>query len=300
MLYICCNWAVANTKLKAAKRDSDNAEALEGLDTLANMAILGEGEVLSTSAQVTTKHPRHRPGCSCIVCIQPPSGKGPKHKQSCTCNVCLTVKRRFRTLMMRRERKQSGKEAETTRKKQQQQQQQPSPNEKSGDEDPLPCSDVADNSKQVDLVEQKEPPVPEKSAEVDPIPLSDAGNTSLKEQKLVDDGGVDDSSVKPSTSPFKGQFDLNIQPEREDELSPHSDSNNIMKMLQDATAKYLRQQGLSGTAGVETLGNQTESNGVGSGDKLSNGVCLDSSNQTAENHTAALSVQASAFTSNAG
>lgn len=80
----------------------------DGLDTLANLAILGESESISGSSvagadlPTTTRHPRHRPGCSCIVCIQPPSGKGPKHKQSCTCNVCNTVRRRFRTLMMRR------------------------------------------------------------------------------------------------------------------------------------------------------------------------------------------------------
>lgn len=59
----------------------------------------------------TTKHPRHRPGCSCIVCIQPPSGKG-KHKPTCTCNVCMTVKRRFNTLMMRKKKRQSEREAE--------------------------------------------------------------------------------------------------------------------------------------------------------------------------------------------
>lgn len=90
-------------KMKAAKLEPDNVDALDGLDTLANLAILGEGEASQAPGQATTKHPRHRPGCSCIVCIQPPSGKGPKHKQTCTCNVCLTVKRRFRTLMLRRE-----------------------------------------------------------------------------------------------------------------------------------------------------------------------------------------------------
>ncbi|KAK4481263.1 hypothetical protein RD792_012147 [Penstemon davidsonii] len=64
-----------------------------------------------SSTATTTKHPRHRPGCSCIVCIQPPSGKG-KHKPTCTCNVCMTVKRRFKTLMMRKKKRQSEREAE--------------------------------------------------------------------------------------------------------------------------------------------------------------------------------------------
>ncbi|KAL7136063.1 hypothetical protein ABFS83_10G004000 [Erythranthe nasuta] len=65
----------------------------------------------TSSIATTTKHPRHRPGCSCIVCIQPPSGKG-KHKPTCTCNVCMTVKRRFKTLMMRKKKRQSDREAE--------------------------------------------------------------------------------------------------------------------------------------------------------------------------------------------
>ncbi|VFQ69634.1 unnamed protein product [Cuscuta campestris] len=64
-----------------------------------------------SSIAKTTKHPRHHPGCSCIVCIQPPSGKG-KHEPSCLCNVCMTVKRRFKTLMMRKKKRQLEREAE--------------------------------------------------------------------------------------------------------------------------------------------------------------------------------------------
>ncbi|KAE8667466.1 B3 domain-containing transcription repressor VAL1 [Hibiscus syriacus] len=85
-----------------------------GLDALASAAVLGDkmGDVEESSvAAATTKHPRHRPGCTCIVCIQPPSGKG-KHKSTCTCNVCLTVKRRFKTLMLRKKKRQSEREAE--------------------------------------------------------------------------------------------------------------------------------------------------------------------------------------------
>lgn len=69
------------------------------------------------SVATTTKHPRHRPGCSCIVCSQPPSGKG-KHKPNCTCNVCMTVKRRFKTLMLRKQQRQSEREAEIAEKNQ--------------------------------------------------------------------------------------------------------------------------------------------------------------------------------------
>ncbi|KAJ9543078.1 hypothetical protein OSB04_022785 [Centaurea solstitialis] len=69
------------------------------------------------SVATTTKHPRHRPGCSCIVCIQPPSGKG-KHNPTCTCNVCMTVKRRFKTLMLRKKQRQSEHEAQIAEKNQ--------------------------------------------------------------------------------------------------------------------------------------------------------------------------------------
>ncbi|XP_010931366.1 B3 domain-containing protein Os07g0679700 isoform X2 [Elaeis guineensis] len=70
-----------------------------------------------TLAATTTKHPRHRPGCTCIVCIQPPSGKGPKHKPTCMCNVCMTVKRRFATLMMRKKKRQSEQEEAESHKR---------------------------------------------------------------------------------------------------------------------------------------------------------------------------------------
>lgn len=93
-------------------------EAPSGLDALANAAVLGDNisdmvefSAGSGAAATTTKHPRHRPGCSCIVCIQPPSGKG-KHEPACKCNVCLTVRRRFKTLMMRKKKRQSEREAE--------------------------------------------------------------------------------------------------------------------------------------------------------------------------------------------
>ncbi|KAJ0083140.1 hypothetical protein Patl1_10868 [Pistacia atlantica] len=54
--------SASSKKMKATKQEPDNVEALEGLDTLANLAIMGEGEALPASSQATTKHPRHRPG----------------------------------------------------------------------------------------------------------------------------------------------------------------------------------------------------------------------------------------------
>ncbi|KAI6687009.1 hypothetical protein NL676_032922 [Syzygium grande] len=93
------------------RKDTDGETS--GLDALASAAALGESieDPGKPSCGVTTKHPRHRPGCTCIVCIQPPSGKG-KHKPTCTCNVCMTVRRRFKTLMLRKKKRQSDREAD--------------------------------------------------------------------------------------------------------------------------------------------------------------------------------------------
>ncbi|CAI0423802.1 unnamed protein product [Linum tenue] len=109
------NLLTNNKDFKKRRLSSSQGGAQEpessGLDALANAAILGDigGEQGTATVATTTKHPRHRPGCSCIVCIQPPSGKG-KHKPTCTCNVCMTVKRRFKTLMMRKKKRQSERE----------------------------------------------------------------------------------------------------------------------------------------------------------------------------------------------
>ncbi|KAA8550445.1 hypothetical protein F0562_002129 [Nyssa sinensis] len=104
-------------EFKKRKITESHKVALEcepsGLDALATAAVLGDnvGDSGEPSVGATTKHPRHRPGCTCIVCIQPPSGKG-KHKPTCICNVCMTVKRRFKTLMLRKKKRQSEREAE--------------------------------------------------------------------------------------------------------------------------------------------------------------------------------------------
>ncbi|XP_051142550.1 B3 domain-containing transcription repressor VAL1-like [Andrographis paniculata] len=96
---------------KPTKEDGEPS----GLDALATAAALGDNlpdfaAESSSAGATTTRHPRHRPGCTCIVCSQPPSGKG-KHEPTCKCNVCLTVRRRFKTLMMRKKKRQSEREA---------------------------------------------------------------------------------------------------------------------------------------------------------------------------------------------
>ncbi|KAG8482132.1 hypothetical protein CXB51_026825 [Gossypium anomalum] len=257
----------ASKKMKVAKQESENVDALEGLDTLANLAILGEGGVLPASSQATTKHPRHRPGCSCIVCIQPPSGKGPKHKQTCTCNVCQTVKRRFRTLMLRREKKQSQKEADATRKKQQ-----PSLPDKVVDDELLPCT-------------------------------TSAGNSSPNPKMVVSENLDDDTNrLKSSSSPFKGQIDLNIQPEREEELSPGSDSGGTTRLLQDATDKYHRQQSIlssSGNSNIEVT--QTQPGSGTELEKINSSIDLRASHRDADmDHPAIFPIKTFAPTSATG
>uniref|UniRef100_A0A7N0UQH8 Uncharacterized protein n=1 Tax=Kalanchoe fedtschenkoi TaxID=63787 RepID=A0A7N0UQH8_KALFE len=180
----------ASKKIKVTHQEVDTIEAVEGLDALANLAILGEGQA------VTTKHPRHRIGCSCIVCIQPPSGKGRKHKHTCDCTVCLTVKRRFQTLMLRREKKQQEKDAEAASEKLQR------------------CSSLL-----------------EKSLENDPLTYDNSSASTPTLKEVTGDGSVDIScGNKSSASPLKDQIDLNIKPERDDPVLSYNAAEAVDQM----------------------------------------------------------------------
>ncbi|MCD7456011.1 hypothetical protein HAX54_030438 [Datura stramonium] len=243
----------ASKKMKASKQEMDLVEALDGLDALANLAILEEGETLPVSSQATTKHPRHRPGCTCIVCIQPPSGKGPKHKQSCDCNVCKSVKRRFKTLMLKREKKLSEKEAEATCQKLQPQ--------------------LAGQLLDADDIRES---------------IDDAGHFSPQHGELNNEDSVDDTNYlnekKSSASPFKGEIDLNAKPERDDELSPGSDSGSMMRILQDAAEQYARHCGNASLAG-------NQKNGDDAGEtNPSNCVIVSGSHQTDVDHNRPLPI----------
>ncbi|KAJ0809476.1 putative transcription factor C2C2-GATA family [Helianthus annuus] len=105
-LYRVLKFSKESKKQKIEENMETKQVGPTGLDALATMAVLGENgsEHNESLAGPTTRHPRHRPGCSCIVCIQPPSGKG-KHKPNCICNVCATVRRRFKTLMLRKKKR---------------------------------------------------------------------------------------------------------------------------------------------------------------------------------------------------
>ncbi|KAL3519658.1 hypothetical protein ACH5RR_017807 [Cinchona calisaya] len=208
-------------KMKAPKQDLDSVEALEGLDALANLAIQ-EKSGSSPASQATTKHPRHKAGCSCIVCIQPPSGKGPKHKQPCECVVCKSVKRRFNTLMLKKEKKQTEKDSETTDQ----------------------------------ILKQQESP--------EQVPNGRL-NKSLKQEVVSDEGCANNPDDKMcSASPFKGQIDLNIQPDKDEELSPSLYSGSTSRLILEARERHNRQQRLSSSSGKGNLVvNQTQQDGAG-------------------------------------
>ncbi|KAL5991308.1 B3 domain-containing [Asimina triloba] len=181
-----------------------------GLDALATAAVLGDdGNPGTPSIATTTKHPRHRPGCTCIVCIQPPSGKGPKHKPTCTCNVCMTVKRRFKTLMMRKKKRQSEREAETAQQK------------KPG---------WSKDELEVDSTLRRL--LPREPTERDPMQSNDSEASG--QAKILAEG--------------KGNIDLNCHPDREDDPQSGPVRMSMMSLLQVASLPletYLKQNGLT-------------------------------------------------------
>lgn len=158
----------------------------------------------SSSVATTTRHPRHRPGCSCIVCIQPPSGKG-KHKPTCVCNVCMTVKRRFKTLMMRKKKRQSEREAEIAQRNQ-------SAAKEETEVDSVPSQAPSDNAKR-----------------------SESENL-LKCQSC-------DDPAQENANNFNGGLDLNCCPVRQG--TARISMMNLLQEASLPLDTYLRQNGLT-------------------------------------------------------
>ncbi|KAG9136861.1 hypothetical protein Leryth_024097 [Lithospermum erythrorhizon] len=210
-----------NEELKKMRTSSHKADlAIESPCVSALGAAAAGCDIMSdtaaTSVATTTKHPRHRPGCSCIVCIQPPSGKG-KHKPTCTCNVCMTVKRRFKTLMMRKKKKQTEREAEIAQRR------------------------------QFMLSRQEE-------IEVDSISRQGASHSEpladKKSESELQLGCQSNHPTQESAEIENEQLDLNFQPVRE-ELHAKSSRISMMSLLDEATLpleKYLKQNGLASLA----------------------------------------------------
>ncbi|CAI0423801.1 unnamed protein product, partial [Linum tenue] len=227
------NLLTNNKDFKKRRLSSSQGGAQEpessGLDALANAAILGDigGEQGTATVATTTKHPRHRPGCSCIVCIQPPSGKG-KHKPTCTCNVCMTVKRRFKTLMMRKKKRQSEREAEMAQRNQLQQQWGLHKDE----------AEAESSSKAASTSQMDHHPSENVAARM---------AIELTQNKLAE--------KLPAVENGKGQIDLNCHPEREED----SQQPTMLNLIQVATLpleSYLKQNGLASLA-TEQEGSST-------------------------------------------
>ncbi|ERN03458.1 B3 domain-containing transcription repressor VAL2 isoform X1 [Amborella trichopoda] len=213
----------------ALKRiDQTTAEGSSaGLDALADAAILRgddpEEPTSTTASPPTTRHPRHRPGCSCIVCIQPPSGKGPKHKPNCTCNVCMTVKRRFRTLMMRRKKRQEA-EIEASRKALISQMENVKSSDDSGERKMENSKSDEDSGGRKENVKSGDDDSGGKIQE-DLKPVEEFGGSkrsenwrSSKEKASSSLQGANPEYSRRGSGTLKGRIDLNCQPEREDEL----------------------------------------------------------------------------------
>ncbi|CAA0835987.1 B3 domain-containing transcription repressor VAL2 [Striga hermonthica] len=197
--------------------------AEQGLHALANVAINEETDCFPASSENTTKHPRHKPGCLCIVCLQPPSGKRSKHAQSCECIICGYLKRRCKTLMEKRERKQPEKEeAETS-----------SENllEKAPHNLDPSILNHCEMSKRGNF---DEPNVGkcgskqlEKEAEISIQNLFE--NDHNLDYPFPNHGEMGNGGNFDEPSVGKGQIDLNIQPDKEEELSPGMVSGGPMK-----------------------------------------------------------------------
>ncbi|XP_038693628.1 B3 domain-containing transcription repressor VAL2-like isoform X2 [Tripterygium wilfordii] len=197
-----------------------------GLDALANAAILGDnvGDPGTTAVATTTRHPRHRPGCSCIVCIQPPSGKG-KHKPTCTCNVCMTVKRRFKTLMMRKKKRQSEREAEIAQRNQQ----------IWGSKDEAEVDSLSKHA----------------SLHLDPSE-NETKSTNELESKCQNE-----NSLNKLSETGQGNLDLNSHPDRVDELRVGVPLVSMTSLLQVANLPletYLKQNGLTSLMSEQEVG----------------------------------------------
>ncbi|XP_018681987.2 B3 domain-containing protein Os07g0679700 isoform X1 [Musa acuminata AAA Group] len=199
-------------RMSASFKQTSSELAASGLDALAAAAVLGDaGNQATIPYATTTKHPRHRPGCTCIVCIQPPSGKGPKHDPACTCNVCMTVKRRFKTLMMRKKKRQSEREEAEAHKK------------------------VAWGSKE----------------EVEGSSSSPKGAQHLDPHQENEFGPESSKSIIEQLETSKGHIDLNCHPGSNEDSQTAPPRLSMMSLLQDAyrpLETYLKQNGLASLA----------------------------------------------------
>jgi len=110
----------------------------------------------------------------------------------------MTVRRRFRTLMLRREKRQSEKDSEEPRE-----------------------------SRRKELGQSSEL-VPQTGSDLPPAITSPTSSP-----QKADTNADDAEEHSMSSSPMKNQIDLNIQPEREEEQSPKSDAVGALRIPRD-------------------------------------------------------------------
>ncbi|KAL6499895.1 hypothetical protein OROGR_027805 [Orobanche gracilis] len=207
-------------KQKVLDSNASREGEASGLDALANAAVLGDNiaEVGDVSSGATTKHPRHRPGCTCIVCIQPPSGKG-RHEPTCKCNVCLTVKRRFKTLMMRKKKRQSEREAGLA----------------------LDNNNSNSNNNSYNNSRDRSP------AKLDLEREGIAGHALLNMNRPRNEASNNDGNGMDLEEMNKGHLDLNCDPHREDEILAGTSGMSLTTLMNTAgfpLDMYLGQNGL--------------------------------------------------------
>lgn len=219
-------------KKQKAAQGLKGKDPSSGLDALANAAVLNENGTSPPLIAQTTKHPRHRPGCTCIVCSQPPSGMGPKHKPTCTCNVCLTVKRRFQTLMMRRKKRQSEQDAEKAKKRQTLVKEEVEVDSAPKGQSINQCLENGCSDGDVKTVHNKVP----------------GNGVMLPMSPNLQGSYISSRTSKDECCVSKGQIDLNCHPDRDEELSGGGDRMSMLRLLQDANSPldiYLQQQGFT-------------------------------------------------------
>ncbi|XP_073125340.1 B3 domain-containing protein Os07g0563300-like [Henckelia pumila] len=174
-----------------------------------------------------------------------PTEDGSKHAQSCDCAICSSLKHRFRTLMEKYVKHQLEAVGESASQKSQQQQS------------------------------------PEQVHNVDTHTVTEAGNITPTRGEVSKIVCLDyHDKQKSSPSPLKGQIDLNIQPEREEDLSPVSESGTTKQLHPQATGKFFIQQMPSGSGIGNLVRTRMQQDGIGDANLIS---CLAADGGNQEN-----------------
>lgn len=173
-----------------------------------------------------------------------PSDKGSKHKQSCDCAICSSLKHRFQTLMERYVKHQLDEVGESASQKSQQQR------------------------------------LPEQVHNVDTYTVTEAGNITPTPGEVRKIACFDYHNGRESSSPLllKGQIDLNIQPEREEDFSPVSESGTPRQLHPPATEKFFMHQTPSGSGIGNLVRTRMPQDGIG-GANLISCLAVDGGNQ---------------------